>query len=419
MRKKQMTAMAAGAIATVVALSGCAGSGSGETTGSGDALQVYLNMTTGSAQYAQMQTLADSFTEATGIDVDLTIDSSNFENNMKVRMASGNLPDVWSTHGWSVLRYGPFLEPLTDQPWAQYVAPGLDASMRDENGDLYALPIEYTVAGLMVNFDVLDQAGVDPDAITTMDDLTDALAAVKAAGKTPIVSSGKDNGPAGDLANFIASGAFSSAQLEDFSTGTFDADAYESLVLDPIAEWSEAGYFNPDYVSATIDDMAQQLAQGQAAIAVTQPSLMTTALTFNPDANIGFIPFVSQDGQYLVGGEGTNALGVWKDSPRKEEALEFLDFLADPVNAVPLVEAIGTYSGLTNVTVDLGTLQASYDEWVAPGELETLPFFDRVYLPNGMWSTIVSSTDAVIAGQSTATTAVDQMETQYETLFNG
>lgn len=421
MKNPVRLALAAATVAAL-ALAGCS-SGSSESgesgTASGETLDVYLSMTTGSAQYAEMQELISKFEEETGNKIELTIDSDNYENNMKVRMASGNLPDIWSTHGWSVMRYSSFLEPLDDQSWEQYVAPGLDESMRDANGSIYALPIEYTVTGILTNFDVLDEVGVDPDDIETWDDFSDVLAKVTAAGKSGIASSGKDNSSAGNLANEIAANAFTDDQLSAFTNGTFDSDAYQSGVLDMIDEWADAGYFNADYVSASFDDTGKALAQGDAAFAFAQPSLLTTALTFNADANIGFIPFPSNgtNGEYLVGGEGVNAYGVWKDSEKKETALEFLDFLADPENAKPLVESIGTYSGLTNVEVDLGTIQSSYDKWVKPGELPTKPFFDRVYLPSGMWSTMVSSTDAVISRQSTPADATKQMSDQFATLF--
>lgn len=393
--------------------SGASGGASGET------LDVYLSMTTGSAQYTAIQGIAKTFEEKTGTKVKISIDSSNFENNMKVRMAAGNLPDVWTTHGWSVLRYGPFLEPLTDRPWAQYVNKGLDASMRDANGTLYALPIDYTVTGMLTNFDVLKDAGVDPDSIKTWDDFDAALAKVKAIGKSPLVSSGKDSGPAGDLANVIAANSFTDAQLDGFKNGTFDSAAYQKEVLDRMGSWASSGYFNPDYVSASSDDMAKQLGAGDAAFGGGQPSLLATSLTYSPDANVGFIPFPSNgtNGQYLVGGEGMAAFGVWKDSPRKEAALKFIDFLAEPANATELLKAYASYSGLTNVTADLGTLQSSYDKWVAPGKLPTKPFFDRVYLPNGMWSTLISSTDAVITKQATPAQGTKQMADQFKTLF--
>lgn len=404
------------AVAASLALAGCSSGSSGKAS---DTIDAYMYMTSGSAQNKEMKTLTEKFEKQTGTKVNLTIDTSNYESNMKVKMASGNLPDVWATHGWSVLRYRNFLEPLQSQEWAQYVDKGLDTSMRDSDGKLYSLPIEYTVTGVMTNFDVLKKAGVDPDSIKTWDDFNAALPKIKAAGAAPIVSSGKANSPAGAMTNEIASNAFTQQQLDGFKAGTFDSAAYQTQTMDRLAAWANAGYFNADYVSASLDDMAKALAQGTAAFAMQQPTLLATALSYNKDANIGFIPFPSNgiNGQNLVGGEGVNAYGVWKDSKHKDKALAFLSFLADPENATPLVESIGTYSGLTNVTPNLGVLQSSYDKWVKPGNLPTKPFLDRVYLPNGIYQTMISSADSVITKQATPEQATAQMAEQFKTLY--
>jgi len=410
------------AAAAAMGLTACGGSGqSGSASGSGGSgtLEVYFDMSQGSPVYAEMQALVEQYQEESGTTVNLSIDGTeSYEKEMKVRMASSNLPDVFSTHGWSLLRYSPFLEPLTDQPWVADVNSGLDSAMKDQDGNIYALPIEYTVTGLSVNFGVLEDAGVDPDSITTWDDFDAACAKVLAAGKTPIATSGKGSG-AGNIADFIASGAFTDDQLQSFSDGTFLSDEWTAKVLDHVKDWTDKSYFNPDYSSATDDDVARLFGQGEAAFAMRQPSALQAALDLNPDANIGFVPMPSDTGdQYLVGGEGVNAYGVSKASENKEAALDFLDFLAQPENASAIAQATGTYSGLTTATPDLGTLQSSYDQWVTPEEIPTNPFFDRVYLPNGIWDTMIATTDAVITGQSDPATATQQLADQYQTLYS-
>lgn len=418
MMKRTIVLTATSLAALSLALGACSGGAqSGESGSSSGKLDLYLNMTTGSPAYTEMKTLVSDFEKKAGVSVNLTIDSADvYSKEMTVRMASNNMPDVISTHGWSVQRYSPYLEKLNDQPWMQYMNSGLDTAMKDADGNVYALPLEYTVTGISVNFDVLKEAGVDPDSLTTWGAFTDALAKVKATGKSPITCSGKISAP-GNLADFIASGAFTQDQRQAFKTGDFQSDAWEKGVLDLAKEWSDSGYFNPDYASATADDMASQIGQGQAAFAFAQPTLLATALTVNPDANVGFIPLPSAIADpYLVGGEGVNAYGVSKDSPNKQEALKFLDFLAEPENASAMAQAIGSYSGLTNATPNLGTLQSSYDKWVKPGKLVTEPFFDRVYLPNGIWSTLITTTDSVITGQADPATATSNLKDQYTTL---
>jgi len=406
----------ASALAGVAALvlSGCAASGSSDSS----ALTFSVYMTADSAERTVLQELITAFTDKTGIDVELSYDTDNYESNLKVQMASNNLPDVFATHGWSVLRYSSFLEPLNDQPWAKNVNPALDASMRDDKGNIYALPLEYTVAGIDVNLDVLKKAGVDPDNLKTWDDFDAALAKVAASGVSPLTASGKSSS-AGNIADYISSNAFTDAQLTSFSKGTFDTSAWAQNVLSHVKTWVDKGYFNPDYSSASLDDMASQLAQGQAGFAlVPASSILATAMKLNPEANIGFIPIPNAQGeQYFVGGEGVSSFGVSKSSAHKDDALKFVDFLAEPENAAKVAASVGSYSGLTGVEVDLGVLQSSYDTWVASGDLPTKPFFDRVYLPNGIWDTMIATTDSVITGQSSPTDAAKQMKLQFDTLY--
>ena len=129
---------------------------------------------------------------------------------------------------------------------------------------------------------------------------------------------------------------------------------------------------------------------------------------------ISFAP--SENGEpFLVGGEG-RAYGVSKTSPNKEQALDYLAYLAEPDNLSELAGAVGGIPGLTNATSDLGILTASYDTFVKPGELPLQPYFDRVYLPNGIWDTMVTTTDGVITGQMTPADAVKQMKSSYDSL---
>ena len=48
--------------------------------------------------------------------VDVTSQGAEFEALMRTRMASLDLPDMWTTHGWSVERYSEYLRPSTTSP---------------------------------------------------------------------------------------------------------------------------------------------------------------------------------------------------------------------------------------------------------------------------------------------------------------
>ncbi|GAA3936124.1 ABC transporter substrate-binding protein [Microbacterium soli] len=401
--------------ATGIALTGCSGE-----SGGGDGGDVEIEMQTNFGATDPSLKVLEKITDAyeadnPGVKIELVPSTDTYEDDIKVRLSSNDIPDIWATHGWSLLRYSQFLEPLNDQPWAKDFNEALAPAMENADGQFFALPIDTDVAGIVYNRTVLEDAGIDPTSLTDWTSFETALKTLKDAGITPVSSSGKDSWFAGNITDFIGSGDFSEAELKGFQDGTFDESGY-TRILDHIATWQKAGWFNPDYSSATTDDIGRSLAEGTTAFVFVQNYLVATALGFNPDADLGYMPIPSENGEpFLVGGEG-RAYGVSKTSPDKEQALDYLAWLAEPDNLSQLAGSIGGIPGLTNATSDLGVLTASYDQFVAPATLPLKPYFDRVYLPGGIWDTMVTTTDGVITGQMTPADAVAQMKSSYDSL---
>lgn len=350
------------------------------------------------------------------VSIELAPRTDTYEADLKVRLAANNPPDLWATHGWSLGRYAEFLLPLQDEPWAANVNPALDAAMRNDAGEIFAYPVDTDIAGIVYNRTALADAGIDPAAISTWEDFDDAAARAKAAGLVPITASGKDDWFAGNLADWMLSGAYTPEQGQEQIDGTFVPDAY-GLVLDEVDSWREAGYFNPDYSSATTDDIARALGEGTTGFVFIQNSLVANALQFAPDARLGFMPVPSfvEDTGYFIGGEG-QAYGISKDTEHADAAKAYIAFLAQPENTSAIAAAAGTLPGLTDADPQLGHLADSYEEFVEPGAFPLVPYFDRIYLPNGMWNTVVSTTDAVITGQSAPAAALTQIEGDFTTM---
>lgn len=416
--KKYRTAIAvACAAAMAVTATGCSRGGS-TSSSDGESLEFFLNMGADSAQYQALSKIIDAYEGESGVSITATTGGDTYEDQMKVRLASGDIPDLFSTHGWSLLRYSEFLKPLTDETWAADVNPALDSAMRDADGNIFAFPGETDVAGILYNKDVLDQIGVDPASITSWEAFDSAAESLAAQGTVPIYISGKDQGSAGILADFLAADTFTEAEQTQMQEGTFVDSAY-ALMLDKVHGWQQNGWFNPDYSSASRDDMARALADGTTGFEIAQNAILSNAFTYNPDANLGFIPLppTLSDEPYLVGGEGVDSFGVSKTSQNKEAALKFLDYLAQPENAAALAESTASAPGLLGIDVDYGNLTDSFTAYVVDGNVPVKPYFDRVFLPNGMWNTMVVTTDSVITGQATVDQAVDQVRTQFETLF--
>jgi raffinose/stachyose/melibiose transport system substrate-binding protein len=419
---KSRLAIAAAAVSISLALAGCSGASSAvsgtSSGGPSGSLEVQTGLAVDSKVMATLKSVTADFEKANpAVKVNLVPSpGSSYEANIKVRLASGNVPDIWWTHGWSRDRYSKFLMPLQNEPWAKYFNPSLDAAMKDSKGAFYAMPIDTDIAGLIYNKDVLAKAGYKASDIKTWDDFTKAAEAMKKLnGVSPIYVAGTS--AVGNVADWIAPGAFSANDLKKMSAGTFLSANY-TKVLDLVATWTKAGLFNPDYSSGTSDTMAKALAQGQTGFEFSQNAAANNALQYNPNAKLGYMPVPSLNGapSYLIGGE-MNAYGISKTTKSPSAAKAFLAYLAQPANETKLAASAGSAPGLTNAKAELGVLQASYDTFVVQEKSPLVPYFDRVYLPNGSWDTMVTSTDAVVTGQSNADAATQQVASTFKTLY--
>lgn len=412
---RRAVALAAAAIAVVATLSACSSSGSASGT---TTLEFQTAQSTDSPLLAALTSVTKDFEQQhPDVKVQLRTGGNDYESQMKVRLAANNPPDLWATHGWSRDRYSSFLAPLQDQPWAKHFNAALDPAMRNSDGQFFALPVDTAVSGLIVNETVLEKAGVSADSITTWDAFLAAAGKVADSGATPLTLAGSKDGSAGNVVDWLAPGAFDQQELAAFKKGAFPKAAYQR-VLDALDQFRTKGWINKDYSSATGDDMAKALAEDRAAFALSSNSLVTQAQQYAPDAKLQFIPVPAMNGgkPYLIGGENT-AFGAAKNGAHLQQAEQYLSFLAAPENDRKLAEASGSLPGLTNVTADLGSLEPSYTTWVTPNTVPLEPFFDRVYLPNGMWNTVVTTADGVIAGQSSPAASTSKMASDFSTLY--
>ena len=76
-----------------------------------------------------MKSIGDAFTkENPDISVDFQFPGAEYENILKVKMAANDMPDVFDTHGWAIIRYGKYLADLKDEPWAANLTDSLSPS---------------------------------------------------------------------------------------------------------------------------------------------------------------------------------------------------------------------------------------------------------------------------------------------------
>lgn len=358
-------------------------------------------------QLAVFKTLTDAFTTETGIKVVIDEYGDDYEATLKSRMASNELPDVFQTHGWSILRYKEYLMPLNDQPWYSDLDESALGVIADDDGTIYVLMISELVNATLVNLDACEKGGVDPYSIHTFDDLYKACETLKAAGITPIGS----NSGSGIFANIA--GAFVSYEGEMFEEseqmldGTWTWDNYKASLVDWVVKTVDAGFWAEDVLTRSNDDMTQKFADGSAAFMLgNDPGFLISCLTLNPDANFAFLPtFASKDGgtEFVGVGEG-DTFGIWKDTKKADAAKTFLNYMAKPEVAKAMNDATGKVGCLKSEMAidDSYGLKVFKELQEKCGDRKLLyeNLWDRKYMPSGMWGIFGNACNAVFGDTS-------------------
>lgn len=364
-----------------------------------------------------LEAACKAFEEETGYTVDFQAPGSSYEELMKTKMSANELPDVFTTHGWSVARYSDYLMPINDLEWAGDINDQIKPVITDKDGNIFVLPVDMDIAGMVYNVSVLEEAGVDPDQIQTWEDFGAACEKIKTAGKTPIHMGGKDSWTIGQFFDWAAPSFYitdeSSSKAEELKAGTFDVETWKE-VAGLMEGWVTAGYFNEDCLTADYNADIASLASGETAFCFYGNSAVVDVLAVNPDAQIGMMPIPAAnagDEPSLIAGEDI-AVGVWKDSKVQDAAIELLNYLARPDVTKTLAEAAGNKAGLNGIEVEIGSIGQYLEKHSGVG---TYPYFDREYLPSGMWD-VMCATGADILAQKDG--AVESAAKTMEQNFN-
>ncbi|MBS6643007.1 MAG: extracellular solute-binding protein [Clostridiaceae bacterium] len=363
------------------------------------------------------QVLQNFMEENPGVKISYTTQGSDYEQLMKARMASNDLPDIFATHGWSVKRYSEYLRPLNDQPWYGSIEPSFMGNIENENSEIFVLPLNMDVAGMVYNKSLLEELGVPVPA--TWEEFLSICEMGKEKGYTGVFMAGKDNRQPAALMNISAQTFIAGCTDKNYTAqlldGTFDWNNW-APISQFLVDLKAAGYLNVDCVTCDPIDIPARLSENNVLFLITSdPSLIRVVSELNPDARYGLAPVPALNDSYrpvFAGGE-REAYGINKDTKHEQLCLEVLKYMAKPENIKLVCEASGKRSALKDVNPDLGAVAEDY---AAYADTEIYPSFDRAYLPNGMWSTMRTVGSALIGEEMTVEESIKTMEADYKTL---
>lgn len=384
-------------------------------------IKITVNTNISSLTGDVLQEITNEFmVENPKIDVYFVPIEIDYENIMRKKMVSNDLPDVFSTHGWAKRRYGEFLEDLRYEKWAKDISPAIKSMVTDSDGKVYALPLEVDKSGIAYNAGILKR--YDIDVPSTLEEFVKACKIIREKSKgeiIPIYIGAVDDVSLGSFFDFLALPLYITDSKHDESQnllrGSFDWNKWDKIGKIFLELYNDK-LINSDAAISNYQDSIDYFASEKVAFVFQGASFTQEVLDRNPSVDISMIPipaYYRGDEPVFVGGERTT-FGIWKDSKNKEVAKEYLKFLARPENMSRIASSSNLPAGLSGVKSDTGILATAFKKYE---NVEVFPYFDRVYLPDGMWNFIYSGGRELLLGNITPREYSEMLEKEYRRLI--
>lgn len=337
---------------------------------------------------------------------------ADYTASLKAKFASGDEPDIFNFQGETERQtFLEKLEDLSNVPMLKNVVKGVDTSGAVDGGKIYGLPQNIEGYGFIYNKDQFKKAGIT-SLPTTLAELEAACKKLQAIGVTPFTNAYGEwwvlgvhnfNIVLANQANpkqFVADLAAGKAKL----VGNDVARRYLDLIDLTIKYGPKSGTLTVNYAGALTE-----LATGKAAMNQQGQWAQSTIDPITPNMNLGFLPMpVTAKSTKLYAG----VPGFWavnKNSPAKEAAKDFLNWLYTNKDAGSYIVAQMKFiPPVTNITTQgTSALNNALSEYSSRGEVLGWPMMS---LPEGATTLIAPDLQAYIGGKVTKDALLAKLE---------
>ena len=374
---KKLTALFLALLMTVALFTGCtaktepAAEETAEATAAEPAVteapaqDVNLSFFTGKVETIDLldEIIAEYNAQSNGITVEQEY-QQDASNIIKIKFASDAVPDVMTTYEQEYVDQGKYLSLNDMSQWWDRLIPSMKESCTDlASGNQYRVCTNMTMAGFFYNKQMFADLGLTP--ATTWEQFVSNLEAIKAA--YPDVDPWFIFGEAwhlGHLLEFFPQGYIKAKYGATAAKQAFlnnDADILQwgnpdgalCTFARDLVDLQTKGLINADVLTATSDNCIDAFVTGKTAMFSNGMWCLSSILEKNPDMadNIGFAPYPSfmSDGVPVVLVAEDSGYSIYADTPNKDAAIDFLNFLFSAENQKKYSEALGSPSAFTDV----------------------------------------------------------------------
>ena len=287
---------------------------------------------------------------------------------IKVKFASGEVPDVMTTYEQEFVDQGKYMDLSGMNEWWERLIPSMRESCTDlKTGKQYRVCTNMTMAGFFYNKEIFSKLGLTP--ATTWDEFVQNLTVIRE--KMPDVDPwfifGKEAWHLGHLIEFIphsylkqSLGALEckTAMLNNDSAKlNFGAsDGCMAVFAQNLLDLQAKGLINEDVLTATSDNCVEAFVTGKAAMFSNGMWALSGILEANPDMadKIGFAPYPAYmpDSQPVVLCAEDSGYSISATTQNGDAAKAFLSYLFSAENQKKYAEALGSPSAFTDVNAE-------------------------------------------------------------------
>lgn len=283
-------------------------------------------------------------------------------NIIKVKFASGEIPDIMTTYEQAYVDQGKYLD-LSNEAWWDRLIPSMKDNCTDiKTNNQYRVCTNMTMAGLFYNKDLFDELGLK--SATTWDEFVENLEVIKRERPdvTPLFLPGKEAWSLGHWIEFVPHGYLKQtlgpidsklAMLNNDSDKLDFANPNGAMVefARRLVELQEKGLINDDVLTATADNRTEAFVNGEAAMFSDGMWALGGILSANSDMNIGFAPYPAYmpNSKPVVLSAEDSGYSISATSTNIEGAKKFLNFLFSADNMKKYSEALGSPSAFKDV----------------------------------------------------------------------
>jgi raffinose/stachyose/melibiose transport system substrate-binding protein len=348
--KRRPTAVVVGTAVASLVLAACGGDDGGGTNEDGSVTLSFL-VDNSETTIATAEGLAEAYS-AENPDVTIEIEQrpqgGEGDNIVKTRLSTGDMTDLFMYNSGSLFQALNPKETLVpaEGDWTGDLAESFIDSVSVDDA-VYGAPFGYFMGGgIMYNIPAYEELGLEVP--TTWDQFMENNAAIKEAGKVPVIQTYGDTWTSqllvlGDFHN-VAQEEPDFAEQYTAGEAKFADTPAATRGFEHIQEVNEAGYVNEDFASAKNGDGMRMLAEGEG---VHYP-MLTFALA---EVAANYPDQLNDIGFFGIPGEDESAYGatVWApggvyipastEGAKLEAAQDFLAFVGSPEGCEATIEA--------------------------------------------------------------------------------